>query len=77
MILASNSCCMAACTLSEIDVHKKWMCCMPLLLLFHLPFNLYSNTLARRTSNCADAKGSGPGGQYRVWYERNLHLGEP
>jgi hypothetical protein len=42
-----------------IDVRKKWMCCrlMSLMLLFHLPFNLCSTTLARRTSNCADAKG--------------------
>jgi len=41
-----------------IDVRKKWMWCrlMPLLLLFHLPFDLCSTTLTWRTSSCANAK---------------------
>jgi hypothetical protein len=40
-----------------IDVREKWMRCrlMP-LLLFHLPFDLRSTTLARRTSNCASVQ---------------------
>jgi hypothetical protein len=43
----------------RINIRKKWMYyhLMSLLLLFHLPFNLCSTTLARRTSNCTSAKG--------------------
>jgi hypothetical protein len=54
------------------------MCCqlIPLLLLFNLPFYLYSTTLVRRTSNCADANACltrrGSIARGLVWEERNL-----